>query len=197
MKFWQLSTLVAQGTNTLGLQKLSTVSWFSKPFFCHFSCQAVLMWSSLPAFQRRNRQTLTLLAREFIPPHQASPVAAVNRELRSCSSFLVTHSVWMDITLPLHGILAAWLLSMFGEVARNLMSNFLYWYFKDICHSEFILCWLGCAQSCPKQRSTNYNVDTSGLNRPDQQIPTLTESLLVWDCFWFWWSARLKMSSPC
>lgn len=89
--FYICVSYVPQGTNTLDLQKLSAISWLSKPFFCHFSCLAALMWSFLPEFQERNRQILTLIAREFIPPHQAGPVAAVDRELRNCSSYLLQY----------------------------------------------------------------------------------------------------------
>lgn len=131
-----------QGTSTLDLQKLSTLSWLSVPFFCHFICLAALIWFTSPGFQGRNRWALTMMAREFIPPHCPSPIAAAEQELRDWSARFLLHVTfrWISHPLSLWPLLqpAAWLLSMLDAVARELMGNFLYWYYILRCLSAWL-----------------------------------------------------------
>lgn len=194
-----------QGTNTRDLQKLSAISWLPKPFCCHFVCLAALTWSSSPGFQGRNRQPLPMIAREFIPPHQPSPVAASEHELRNCSSHFLQHVAfgWISPSLSLWPLqqLAAWLLSMFDVVAGEITHNFLYWCLRMFVSLELLSAEYGVHKAATSQKSTHLQCRCNcfrplrSANSHLDWVTASTGSVCGWGRTWR--PAHLGMSSPC
>lgn len=144
-----------------------------------------------------------MMAREFIPPHQPSPVAAAEQELRNCSSQFLQHVVfgWISHSLSLWSLLqlAAWLLSMFNVVAGDLMDNFLYWYLRMFVSPNLFSAEYGVHKAGISQKSTHPQCTCNCFRSPrspNSHLDSFTASTGS-ICCRIWWPAHLRMSSPC